>query len=213
MKLIITTIALAALASLSACSTLLPPRDITNQQIADLNQAQLHGVNTARAEMPQAQQEVVQASRALSGAQNNYLVAQKYAEWKRLQKEQAQSRQDLAQAHIAAIQAQVQAEKAKAVVQAHPEMAKKIDVNRYVREATEKRADMESQRNDVHSLGNRIAAAYTNFRAATEKYGALETKPATASSSQRSTPAAGNGGGNGTANEGNALKTVPLGGG
>ncbi len=208
MKPIQIIILLAAAAMLSACASLLPPPDISDQQIAGLDQTQLEGVRSAQQEIPQAQQEVVKASRALTDAENDYLVAEKYLEWKRKIRDRARAKQDLAQMHIAAIQARVEAEKAKALVHAHPQMAQTIDVNRYIQQATKKRADMQSQRNYAQSLDHQVAAAYTNFRAATEKFGGLQTRPTPANGG--SSPEVSH---DGNQNSENTLQTVPLGGG
>lgn len=199
--------ALAGAALLSACAALLPPQPISDNQIAGLSPQQLQGVKQAQNRMPEAQQALTTTSRTVAEVEKEFTVAERYWDWKHLRLERAETRRELALARIEMIEKTVQAEKARAVVQAHPEMAETVTVRRYDRAVTDARSDVQSLETRIAELESLINAAHVNFQAARQKYGLNLDTPAPGGTRSR-----GRNSGTAPDNGGDVLQTVPLGG-
>lgn len=173
MKRVLLFASMTAIAAiLSACSTLIPPRHLTQGDVAGLSASQLSAAKRYQNRIPTAERKVENATRGYERAQAQYQVADKYWHWRNLGQEDAQKARDLAQARVELLRRQVQLARAQALAQnSNPKQAKQIDVKRYQQRVREQQAYIQDLHHNLQQLQALASAARTNYQSARQALG------------------------------------------
>lgn len=174
-KLYAPLLACSAALALSACGTLIPPRHLSQQDVAGLTAGQLAAARRYQGRIPAAESRVDAATRRYETAQAQYTVAKRYAAWKHLAQEVAVTRRNLAQAHVSLLQRRVQLARAQALAKnSSPKQAKQLHVDRYQARVHEQAAVIKNLQHTLGQLRSLAASAKGRFETAKNNLGGAQ---------------------------------------